>query len=262
LRDRDLSLCRWDEAQLYWATLGYLRWWWATDGARLEVVRSAGKISVPMLRSIALEYNVTRLILGAKKSEVVREAGDGLGDDPSAACLCTILNAARASWPGTLPERAKACLDIVDKAKRQGVAKKDLASATTKFMWFLQPSDWTVFDRFAKDGLSFKAPTKARDQMLAFYDTLEARGFVPLAREMQQQIDSSAFRGLPATRILDTLLMARGGRGNDDASTAMLCGFLSVLPEATREAAIVLATTLQRDFGHDVLKPDDRKTAA
>ena len=262
MRNSDLSHSAWGDAELYWATLGYLRAWWATDGARLDVVRSTGSMTVPVLRSIALEYNVTRLILGAEKSEVVREDGDGLGDDPSAARLCAILNAARASWPGTLPERAKACLHIVDEAKRQGVAKKDLASATTKFMWFLQPSDWTVFDRFAKDGLGFKAPAKARDQMLAFYATLEARGFVTLAREMQQQIDGSAFRGLPATRILDTLLMARGGRGDDDASIAMLRGFLAVLPETIREAAKTLAATLQLRFGHDVLKPDARKTAA
>ena len=215
-----------------------------------------------MLRSIALGYNASRLILGAEKSKVVWEEGEEQCDDPSAARLCVILNAARAHWPATMRERAKACLNIVDEAKRQGVAKNDLASATTKFMWFLQPSDWTVFDRFAKDGLDFKAPAKARDQMLAFYEALEERGFVTLARAMQQPIGDSAFRGLPATRILDTLLMARGGRGNDDASTAMLRGFLAVLPETIRDAAKTLATTLQLRFGQDVLKPDARKTAA
>lgn len=261
MRNSDLSRGAWDDAQLYWATLGYLRWWWATDGARLDVVRSVGGMTVSMLRSIALEYNVSRLILGAKKSEVVPEQDEELNDDPSATRLCAILNAARADWPANMPERARACLDIVDEAKRQGVAKKDLASATTKLMWFLEPSDWTVFDRFAKDGLDFKTPVKRRDQMLAFYETLEARGFVALAREMQQQIDETPFRGLPAARILDTLLMARGGRGNDCASIAMHRGFLAVLPETTRDAATTLATTLQLSFGHDVLKPDARKTA-
>ncbi|MFN7306686.1 MAG: hypothetical protein ACK5TQ_08905, partial [Acetobacteraceae bacterium] len=87
MHNTDLSRGAWDDAQLYWATLGYLRWWWATDGPRLDVVRSVGGMTVSMLRSIALEYNVSRLILGAKKSEVVPEQDEELNDDPSATRL-------------------------------------------------------------------------------------------------------------------------------------------------------------------------------
>lgn len=254
LSDRDLSQRSWPEAQLYWATLGYLNWWWRSDGAHLALVRGVGRLTVPSLRAIALEYNVSRLILGNSKSKVVRSADDSLGDDPSAACLCSILNEARRKWPATISERASACRDMVDEAKRRGVAERDLVSATTKFMWFLEPDGWTVFDRFAADGLGIKAPTKPRDRMIVFYGALDARGFVKLSGRMQATIDASPFQGLPATRILDSLLMARGGRGNDEASTAMSRGFLSVLPEPTREAAGKLAATLQRDFGQDVLR--------
>jgi len=56
-----------------------------------------------MLRSIALGYNVSRLILGAEKSKVVWEEGEEQCDDPSAARLCVILNAARAHWPASQP---------------------------------------------------------------------------------------------------------------------------------------------------------------
>ena len=143
----------WGEARVFWSTIGYLRAWWGTDGPRLSLIRSAGGITTEMLRSIAVEYNVNRLILRQEKAtagvaQKARQAGD-----KSAIRMCDILVEACVTWPTGLVERAKICAGIAEKARKQDVAKKNLASAWTKFMWFLKPDGWTVYDRFARGGL-------------------------------------------------------------------------------------------------------------
>ena len=114
----------WVEARVFWSTIGYLRAWWGTDGPRLSLIRRADGITPEMLRSIAVEYNVNRSILRQEKE-----------GDKSAGRMCKILIKARDEWPTSLVERAKACAEIAEKAREQGVAKNNLASASTKFMW-------------------------------------------------------------------------------------------------------------------------------
>jgi hypothetical protein len=251
---KNFAQCEWVEAQLYWATISYARAWWASDGARLHVIQLAGRMDASMLRKIAIEYNVSRLILGAKKIEFEPEEDEEIGNDPAATRLASILDVARTTWPSSLVERANACLTIVDQAKEGGVSKKELISATTKFMWFLEPTDWTLFDRFAKEGLDFTEPNENRDKMIIFYRTLEDRGFVGLSQNIQNDIKSSILPDLPATRILDTLLMARGGRGADKGSLDMLRGFLTTLPEQIEGGLTCLAARLQERYGNDILR--------
>ena len=243
----------WLKRPLYWATVAYLRTWWASDGIRVKLIQKEGSLTIETLRSIGVEYNVNRLIPGKKKSEVLSNAHPGISEDKSAWVLCKFLNGACATWPNDLSGRATACLGIVDKARDQKVSTKDLVSATTKFMWFLNPDEWTVFDNFASTGLGINYRLTARDRMQAFYLKLERLGFVPLVKQMQTEINTTTLRGLPATRILDTLLMARGGRGADEMAIRGSQAFMNLLPAETQRPLIEVATSMQTKFGDHVL---------
>lgn len=244
----------WGEARVFWSTIGYLRAWWGTDGPRLSLIRDAGGITPEMLRSIAVEYNVNRLILRQEKATAGVAQKASQEGDKSAGLMCDILKEACAAWPTSLVERAEICAGIAKKARKQGVAKNNLASASTKFMWFLKPDGWTVYDGSARAGLSSPTTQNAVADMLAFYKTLQKRGFPDLVAKMNAIIGSTPFKGLPAERILDTMLMAEGGRGGTDAVPGHRA-FLDLLPEPTRAPLIALAAALQREVGNEALLP-------
>jgi len=86
--------------------------------------------------------------------------------------------------------------------------------------------------------------------MPAFYAWLDTTRFADVVPEMQALIDGSSMPGLPATRILDTLLMARGGRRLPEVEAQ---GFLACLPEQARGDVTDLAGRLQHQFGEAVL---------
>lgn len=248
----------WSDAQVFWATIGYLRAWWSTDGPNRVLIQRANGMNPTMLRSIAVEYNVNRLILRPDRSAQDAASDAGVPDDQSATRLCAILAGACGKWPADLPGRAQVCAGIAEKAKKAGVSTKNLASAATKFMWFLRPDEWTVYDRFAREGLGSPTRQNALGDMQAFYTMLHDHRFIALAGAMNAMIARTPFKGIPAERILDTILMGRGGRGAEDRR-ASHTAFLSLLPEATRVPLVALAAELQGRFGNSVLQPGDNR---
>ena len=222
----DYSGKTWSEQEVFWVTIGYLRAWWATDGPRLALIRQQGGMTARMLRNLGNEYKVNRSFVKKDVGGIVQRDRDRFKDDPAAEIMCELLARACASWNDDLTERAETCAAIARDAAERGITKlsrnqqtRDLpVSAVTKFMWFLRPDGWTVYDRFARDGLEQPTVQAAIDDMLAFYKTLKDLDFVELVGGMNAVIGKSPFKGLPAERILDTLLMARGGRGADETS--------------------------------------------
>ncbi|WP_439598212.1 hypothetical protein [Falsiroseomonas sp.] len=263
MADRTKPGADWLAKPLYWAVISYYRAWLATDGAHVAVVREAKGLDVPMLRRIGEEYRVSRWIPGAEKSAVEKEDYPGVDDDPSARMFCRILNDARAAWPLTgLVARSGVCIDIVQEARDRQVSGSNLVSATTKFMWFLKPAGWTVFDRFACVGMGID-PTKgdAATRMTRFYAALEAQRFEDLIAGMQEVIDQDPLlSGLPAGRIIDNLLMARGGwAGEAETFLRVLRCYPTVLPPPVGEALLSLATCMQATFGdHPLTSPDPK----
>ncbi len=237
----ELACCAWRERPLYWSAIGYVRAWWATDGVLLAMIQKYG-MQPDMLRSLGTEYNVNRSITRQNKA-----AG---AEDTHAKCICKILHAARRRWPVDLRGRAKVCEDIAAQMRPfTGKTEKNLVSAATKFMWFLQPDGWTVFDRFAAAGMSVGDYLPRLQQLRTFYTRLEEAQFDVLVADMNAIIKHSSLPALPAARILDTLLMARGGRGGDAAAIERLEAFLSLLPATTRCPLEALAQGLQERCG-------------
>jgi hypothetical protein len=237
----ELTCPAWRERPLYWSTIAYVRVWWATDGVRLAIIREHG-MQPDMLRSLGAEYNVNR--------SIIRQDRRRGAEDANARDVCETLHEAALRWPDDLLGHAEVCVDIAARMQPYTPgSNRNLVSAATKFMWFLKPDGWTVFDRFAAGGMGVAGHLSRVEQLRCFYHRLHDAGFGSLVAEMQAFIKKRLLPDLPSARILDTLLMARGGRGGDTGSIERLNAFLALLPATTRKPLEALARKLQRRFG-------------
>ena len=207
----EATCAAWRSRPLYWSTIAYTRAWWATDGVLLARIQNHG-MTPEILRSIGTEYNVNRSF---KREDKQRRAQDTTAID-----VCKILRDECLFWPADLPGRAAVCCRIVKRMRLLSSVDDDLVSAATKFMWFLRPKGWTMFDRFAAAGMRVPGQSGGEklsgpDRMACFYQRLHTTGFSALVVDMQKVLGKSSLSNLPPERILDALFMARGGRGGD-----------------------------------------------
>ena len=189
---------------LYHATLEHFRSGQGLDYTARQRIEESGRIipDTDLLRDIAKEYKVIR---GIPKP-------DEFGDDSAAISLVREINKIKNNWPNKMTDKAEKCLSFCEEAKTQGWTRKKQISAVTKFMWFLCPEGWTVYDRFARRGLCIYKD----DQKLAvrkFYGTLETRGFVETASNITQTIrgEDQSLGWLYGERVIDKYLMIAGG---------------------------------------------------
>jgi hypothetical protein len=173
----ELTCDAWREQPLYWSTIAYVRVWWATDGVSLAIIRKHG-MQPDMLRSLGAEDNINR--------SITRQDRRRGAEDTHAKAVCKILHKAAQCWPDDLLGRAKVCKKIAERMRPfTGKIEKNLVSAATKFMWFLKPDGWTVFDRFAASGMSVAGHLPRLEQLHCFYQRLHDAGFGSLVAEMQ-----------------------------------------------------------------------------
>ena len=229
---------------IYWAVLGYARWWLNIDAGLRQLVGDAGgKLTEGSLAAIALQYNVARGLPGK--------------DRPTEAlAVLDVLNRSAVNWPTSISGRAQRCSEIVEKLQVEKLTDKNHVSGVTKYMWFLHPVGWTVFDRFAADGMGIPSGMTTLDRMKKFYAALDAAGFETAERQLQSLIDKSDWKSLPAGRVLDTLLMRRSsesGMREGANSKAAINGFLLALPPDAAKSLHDLATTAQQELGQDPL---------
>ncbi len=251
----------WQSRPVFWSTLGYLRWWMATDGVYLELARAG--MTPALLRRISDNYGVVR---GIKKKEPPTKADarqfPGLQNDRSAEILCKLLEpVSQPEWPSDLAGKAEACRKIMDNALKARIAvgisrgkrkgePRDLVSAITKLVWFIHPEGWTVFDDYAATGLGLPKGN-ARNRMRAFYDELYRANAQVLADRLQPIINASIVPDLKPMRIIDTLLMARAEPTRMAAAVSDQMAFLTVLPEAFATDVTKLALSLQAEMDRD-----------
>jgi hypothetical protein len=237
-------------ATLYWAVVGYARWWLNIDAGLCRMVKDAqGKLTEDALAAIALQYNVARGLPGKERPAQTRAVLD-------------VLNNSANGWPSSTLDRAEHCRMIAERLKMDQLTHNHQVSGVTKYMWFLRPTGWTVFDRFAADGMGVPASLPATERMLRFYAAIDAAGFGDADRSLQSLIDVSPWASLPAARVLDTFLMRRspeGGMREGANSTAAITGFLEALPENAATSLHDLATKAQGELGKDLL-PKARRT--
>lgn len=229
---------------VYWAVIGYARWWLNIDAGFCKLVSNAdGKLDAETLASVALQYNVARGLPGRDRPAETQ-------------AILEILNHAAANWPSSMKDRAHHCGEITTLLQNAKLTRNNHVSGVTEYMWFLRPAGWTVFDRFAADGMEVPAYFTALERMQRFYAALDAAGFAEADQKLQSLIDKSAWRSLPASRVLDTFLMRRSrehGMREGANSTEAITGFLRALPDGAATSLHDLATTAQKELGKDLL---------
>ncbi|MFN3626739.1 MAG: hypothetical protein ACK4S3_02535 [Parvibaculum sp.] len=241
----------WADNEVYWATLAYARWWLAVDGPFVGAVTAEGGFTKTLLRRVAVRYNVNRGLL--------QPEGQKDGEDVSASGVIDLLRGATTAWPAGLCERADVCVQIAEAAQQEGWTDKLQVSGVSKFVWFLKPERWTLFDRFAAKGMGVPAHWNRRHQFQAFYATLDDGDFDGVVARIEPVVTASVLPGLPASRIIDSLLMARGARGSTRHEVEESRTFLTLLPPEFRDDLQRVATQLQDEIGNDVLPPMNTK---
>jgi hypothetical protein len=106
----------WRERPLYWSTIGYLRTWWATDGAWVSLIKRKGGMAPELLSAIAKEYFVHRNIVGG-----VQDSAQNITN------ICRMLNCKSRNWlSSSLLKGAELC----EKLKKE-MYEKNLQGATS-----------------------------------------------------------------------------------------------------------------------------------
>lgn len=168
--------------------------------ARRAIEKNDGAIpDTQLLRDIAKEYKVIRGIPRADRD-----------NDQAAECFRTALNKAAQNWQGDLVDKARKCLALASQASEQGWTHRRLISAMTKYMWFLRPQGWTVYDSFARRGLCIydDDPDTA---VVQFYQKLQDRGFLEAADAISATLPNQEMNWLFGERVIDKYLMIAGG---------------------------------------------------
>jgi hypothetical protein len=253
MHPREALPASWGEARLFWATIAYHRFWCWFDGPTRAVVRDGG-LKPLTLRRINRAYSVDRTIVFKEAAETADEAPRR---QRCFEALCEELSAL--IWPPDMLGRSDACELVASRIKTRCDLEKLPVSAVTKWMWFLRSEGWTPFDTFARRGLGSPASGDTATCMKTFYRTLADRGFPGLAIRMNGVIAPTPLRGLPAERILDTLLVDCGRRHDPTATQAEddLPGhraYLDLLPAPTSAALRALAADLERHFHDDAAR--------
>ncbi|MCP1974284.1 hypothetical protein [Bradyrhizobium elkanii] len=140
-------------------------------------------------------------------------------------------------------------MKIAKVAKSRGHTDKLQASAMTKFSWFSDPAEWTVYDRFVAHAMNASGQdTQAR--LLNFYAALEKRRFTELTRHIQAELDEWKPMPLFGARVLDKLMMLHGARELQprwaDNTISIATSFLEVLPAEWRDSVEHVAGKVER----------------
>lgn len=231
--------------EFYWAFVLYVRGWLNFDGPVLGLIRAAGgQISAEHLRAIAKFYGVARGIPAA-------ERGDGT--DKSAEHICGLLNRSSEKWPNGYVARANFCADLAKQAKEAEATRNLQLSAFSKLMWFRSPENWAIFDTFAAKGLRISAASESRDRFISFYETFAAKHGPDIA-SLREVLQNGPWRAIQPERIIDMLLMCRGGYDDTNATIKSSQCFLDAAPDSLRQSICETACVVQERAGKNLSK--------
>lgn len=130
------------------------------------------------------------------------------------------LNELASRWPSTLKGRSRQCKLFVCRAVSKKHTSNNQASAATKFLWFLRPHGWTMFDSLAKNALRI-SPGRADEEMRAFFLKLIDLKFVGAAACLSEILRLNGFGELYGERVIDKFLMLHS-RINDSTVSGMI----------------------------------------
>ena len=122
-------------------------------------------------------------------------------------------------------------------------------SGATKWMWFLRPDGWTLYDNLAAKGLGIHhADTVTRG--VRYYERLDELGFPVYAREISTALQQHPVHGLFGERTIDKFLMLVGNDQKDRKYKIESCkAYLRSFPNPLRNQIKQSAERIGRQFG-------------
>jgi hypothetical protein len=199
----------------YYAFLLAYKCWLECDAHYLASLRGNPQaLDDVWLRDIARTYLVNRTIPKGQEAPVKNTiVFSGQGNDMS------------------LRERA-ARLSV--KLTKEGITA---ASAVSKISWFIWPSGWTMYDRFARLAVIGPRPGKTVDLFDSFYVALAMRGWDDLLKAVRVELRAGGMKPLLAERTIDKHLMLTAmGPDQRQRIGAALDNFMKELPQTLQDS--------------------------
>jgi hypothetical protein len=174
------------------------------SAARQQIEDNNGQIpNTQLLRKIAKTFIVIRGIPSVSRDE-----------NAGATRLLGLLNdRIGQDWHNLgLVDKAHHCVALANHANEQGWTNGLHLSGVTKYLWFLWPWGWTMYDRFARRGLCIYEDDRS-EALVEFYQKLEVRGFEDSAISISETIQgfNGELNWLYGERVIDKYLMIAGG---------------------------------------------------
>ncbi len=200
---------------------------------RNRIERAGGMLDRGNVERIARWYSVTRTLPKDKTG------------------VAAIVNQIASKMAGrTLLDRARLCEDAAARIDNE----KHPRSTVSKLLWFVAPTDWTVYDSFAAKGAKARSSPIGRDPFLDYYSRLERAEFGTVVAEIQRLLREAGITDLQAERIVDWELMRRGRAPEFTDIHDWLPAYLSTLSAEVigrvNDAARLITTVLE-DFQPD-----------
>lgn len=173
------------------------------DGNRTG--RKVGKYDLETMRRIARAYSVSRNIPSHESEvegeKIVKHLNGGELRDISKSKFTK-----RAAQLVTFAKNNQAMLKL---APGQGEPKKrTVASALSKLTWFLNPEDWTIFDKYVSAAVLRRGGTGV-PQMAKYYNELSEK-WTDTLRAIELEVENAGFDPWLGSRIVDKYLFYHG----------------------------------------------------
>lgn len=247
------------ERTAYLAAVELYRTFLFEDGPVLETMAEAGgTMDHVTLSRIAQLYSVARTI---------PTPSDIGGPDVNREQFAKAMAALACQWPADFQSRAKACRDVAvqlengfDRRLRQDdFARKSSGphSAVTKFIWFLKPEGWTVYDRLAADAV-LRSGGNTQERQARFYLTIDK----PLShwagklRPILEKFD----KRLHAERLLDKFLLMQGAMLQREVMRQQNGHFLRVLPDDLAARVRQMASDVAEILPDDAFPLEEKRS--
>jgi hypothetical protein len=113
-------------------------------------------------------------------------------------------------WPQSFLDRASKCAELSRWAAGHGITKNLKTSAASKFLWFVRPEGWIMYDRYVKAALKGQGKDSA-DTMVNCFKELDSLGYNTAVSELEVLFKQHDIGFLYPGRVIDKFLMGTGG---------------------------------------------------
>lgn len=239
---------------LFWAVIEHYRSWSNFDGP-LRVTINNEILTASHIRRIGKEYFVIRGI---------RSDDDQPGNTVRLQAVADQVNTVSQQWPDNLVDRA--CQVALCSLATAGFTNGLQLSAFSKFIWFLRPTGWTMFDSLASKGVRLQSQYAAHfnniidlfpnyaltnhqlkviSRFISFYNILENHGFHDATNSIDAYFHDNIASGLFGERVIDKYLMFVGSSNEDLISSLdFLQAWILTQPSVVRDELLGIANQI------------------